>query len=251
MLSFVSVGPPVPGHEVRIVDGEGRDVPGARRGRAVVSRPFDDAADISATRKRRTRFSGGPREAGWLDSGDRAYRADEEIFITGRVKDIILKAGRNIYPHEVEEIAARVDGRAQRMRGGVGRADAAAGTERLIVVAETREREAAARERIAAAIARKCCAAIGVPPDAVEMLPPHSIPKTSSGKLRRDETRQSLPGRHARRRRAAAVGAGDALSAASARAHRRPLGAARRSKGCTAYTRWPLFAVVAAAAGSR
>ena len=51
-----------------------------------------------------------PGEFAWVDSGDRAYRADGEIYITGRVKDIIIKGGRNIYPHEVEELAARVDG---------------------------------------------------------------------------------------------------------------------------------------------
>ena len=59
------------------------------------------------------------RAAGWLNSGDRAYRADGEIFITGRVKDIILKAGRNLYPHEIEEIAGARSGSAQRLRRGV------------------------------------------------------------------------------------------------------------------------------------
>jgi len=45
-------------------------------------------------------------EYAWLNSGDRAFQADGEIFITGRVKDIIIKGGRNLYPHEVEELAA-------------------------------------------------------------------------------------------------------------------------------------------------
>jgi fatty-acyl-CoA synthase len=125
-----------------------------------------------------------------LNSGDRAYRADGEIFITGRTKEIILKAGRNLYPYEVEEIAARVAGVRKGCVVAFGAADPAAGTERLVVVAETRERDAAAQRRISSSITEQVTAAIGLPPDAVELLPPHSIPKTSSGKLRRDQTRR-------------------------------------------------------------
>ena len=55
----------------------------------------------------------------WVNSGDRAYQADSETYITGRVKDIIIKGGRNLYPHEVEELASRVDGITQRLCGGV------------------------------------------------------------------------------------------------------------------------------------
>ncbi len=50
------------------------------------------------------------REGGWLDSGDLAYVADGELYITGRAKDVIIKGGRNLYPHEMEDIAGRVAG---------------------------------------------------------------------------------------------------------------------------------------------
>ena len=68
--------------------------------------------------------------------------------------------------------------------------DKASGTERLVVVAETRERSVEAREKLAAAITAEVARSVGVPPDAVLAVPPHSIPKTSSGKLRRDRTKQ-------------------------------------------------------------
>src|SRR5262249_60214467 len=71
-----------------------------------------------------------------------------------------------------------------------GAADPAGGTERLVVVAETRERNAATQQEIRAAITEQVTEAIGLPPDTVELLPPHSIPKTSSGKLRRDHARR-------------------------------------------------------------
>jgi fatty-acyl-CoA synthase len=189
VLAVVSVGHPVPGHEVRIVDAEGQDVPerveGALwfRGPSTTSGYFHNAAASSGL------FPEGQR-AGWLNSGDRGYRAEGEIFITGRVKDIILKAGRNLYPHEIEEITASVRGVRKGCVVAFGAADPAAGTERLVVVAETRERDPAARQRIAATITQSVAQAIGLPPDAVELLPPGSIPKTSSGKLRRNQARE-------------------------------------------------------------
>jgi 1-acyl-sn-glycerol-3-phosphate acyltransferase len=70
-----------------------------------------------------------------------------------------------------------------------GAADPKRGTERLIVVAETRERDSASRARIARAITAQVSAALGLPPDVVEVLPPNAIPKTSSGKLQRDATK--------------------------------------------------------------
>ncbi len=128
--------------------------------------------------------------AGWINSGDRAYRADGEIYITGRVKDIIIHAGHNLYPHEIEDDVARVPGVRKGCVVAFGTANPAAGTERLVIVAETREKEPAARARIAQAIMAQVTALIGEPPDIVEVVAPNAIPKTSSGKLRRDETKR-------------------------------------------------------------
>ena len=128
------------------------------------------------------------REPGWLDSGDLAYLADGEIYITGRAKDLIIKAGRNMYPHEIEEVAGRVEGVRTGCVVAFGAPDARSGTERLVVAAEVRN--SAESRRISAAIVRAVDETMGVPPDVVELLPPQSIPKTSSGKLRRSETRR-------------------------------------------------------------
>src|ERR1019366_7378511 len=119
-------------------------------------------------------------------SGDRGYRADGEIYITGRVKDIIIQAGRNLYPHEIEDIVAQVRGVRKGCVVAFGAADPVTGTERLVVVAETREREAAARGGDSQAITAQVSAAMGLPPDVVQVVGPNAIPKTSSGKLQRD-----------------------------------------------------------------
>jgi 1-acyl-sn-glycerol-3-phosphate acyltransferase len=71
-----------------------------------------------------------------------------------------------------------------------GAANPATGTERLVIVAESREREPAGRARIAQAITAQVTSMIGLPPDVVEVVAPNAIPKTSSGKLRRDETKR-------------------------------------------------------------
>ena len=75
----------------------------------------------------------------WIDSGDLAYRADGEIYITGRAKDVIIKGGRNLYPHEVEEIAGRVQGVRTGCVVAFGAPDERSGTERLVVAAELRD----------------------------------------------------------------------------------------------------------------
>jgi 1-acyl-sn-glycerol-3-phosphate acyltransferase len=125
-----------------------------------------------------------------VNSGDRAYRAEGEIFVTGRVKDIIIKGGRNLYPHEVEELAGRAEGIRKGCIVAFGLKDEGSGTEKLVVVAESRESEPLRRRTIAAAVTQEISAGLGLPPDRVELIPPGSIPKTSSGKLRREETRQ-------------------------------------------------------------
>ena len=151
VISFVSVGPPVPRHEVRIANERGEDA-GERvegqlwfRGASATQGYYENASETAAL------F---PRGAavGWINSGDRAYQAEGEIYITGRVKDIIIHAGRNLYPHEIEDIVAHVPGVRKGCVVAFGAADPKTGTERLVVIAETRENDVAPRVRIAQAI---------------------------------------------------------------------------------------------------
>lgn len=188
VVAVVSVGRPLFDHEVRIVNPSGENVADRVEGELWFRGPSSTSGYFHNPAASRALFPAGAA-SGWLNSGDRGYSADGEIFLTGRVKDIILKAGRNLYPHEIEEITGNVPGVRKGCVAAFGAPDPAAGTERLVIVAETRDREPAARRRIAAAITQHVALTLGLPPDAVELLPPHSIPKTSSGKLRRQETR--------------------------------------------------------------
>ncbi|MGC1313391.1 MAG: AMP-binding protein, partial [Candidatus Acidiferrum sp.] len=193
-IAFVSSGSPLPRHEVRIVDANGKEVDERTegflwfRGPSATSGYFQNAKATEELLPLGPAASDG--EYAWVNSGDRAYRADGEIFVTGRVKDIIIKGGRNLYPHEIEELAARAEGIRKGCVVAFGLTDETSGTERLIVVAESRERAAPQRAAIAAAVTEKVSQGLGLPPDRVELIPPGSIPKTSSGKLRREETKQ-------------------------------------------------------------
>jgi 1-acyl-sn-glycerol-3-phosphate acyltransferase len=129
------------------------------------------------------------RPDGFLDSGDRAFVADGEVFITGREKDLIIKAGRNLLPQEIEAAAAGVAGVRAGSVVAFGVPDPSSGTERLVVVVETKEEAASERVRIEGEVERSVTDLVGVPPDEVLAVPPRMVPKTSSGKIRRGECR--------------------------------------------------------------
>jgi 1-acyl-sn-glycerol-3-phosphate acyltransferase len=193
-IAFVSSGKPIPRHEVRIVDEAGKEVPDRTEGFLWFRGPSATSGYYRNAKATETLFPQGAAasdgECAWVNSGDRAYRADEEIFVTGRVKDIIIKGGRNLYPHEAEELAAQAEGIRKGCIVAFGLEDEASGTEKLVVVAETRERDAGRRAAIAAKVTELVSQGLGIPPDRVELIPPGNIPKTSSGKLRREETKQ-------------------------------------------------------------
>jgi 1-acyl-sn-glycerol-3-phosphate acyltransferase len=193
-IAFVSSGQPIPRHEVRIVDESGKEIADRTEGFLWFRGPSATCGYYRNAKATEALLPLGPAqkegEYAWVNSGDRAYRADGEIYVTGRVKDIIIKGGRNLYPHEVEELAARAEGIRKGCIVAFGLKDEGSGTEKLVVVAETRERDAARRGAIASSITESVTQGLGLPPDRVELIPPGSIPKTSSGKLRREETKQ-------------------------------------------------------------
>lgn len=193
-IGFVSAGMPVPRHEVVITDQDGREVSERTEGFLWFRGPSTTSGYYRNEEATAKLFAGGPAAADgeypWVNSGDKAYKADGEIYITGRVKDIIIKGGRNLYPHEVEELASRVEGIRKGCVVAFGVRGGEAGTEKLVIVAETREEDKEKRAAIAAAVNEEVSGGLGLPPDRVELIPPGSIPKTSSGKLRREETKQ-------------------------------------------------------------
>jgi 1-acyl-sn-glycerol-3-phosphate acyltransferase len=185
-LRFVSTGAAVAGHEVRIVGAEGNDLGDRVVGRLV----FRGPSMTSGYYRKPEATAAMTLDGGWLDSGDLAYRAEGEVYIAGRKKDLIIKAGRNLVPQEIEEAASTVEGIRKGCVVAIGVEHATLGTESLVVVAETRKTDALAREQLVAAVIERVVAAVEVPPDAVCLVAPGVVPKTSSGKIRRAATKE-------------------------------------------------------------
>jgi 1-acyl-sn-glycerol-3-phosphate acyltransferase len=179
-LEIVACGQPLPGHEIRIVDEVGHEVAERHEGRLEFRGPSATSGYFHNEAKTHDLIRGG-----WLDSADRAYMAGGEVYITGRIKDIIIRAGRHIYPQEIEEAVAAIPGIRKGCVAVFGAADRASGTERVVVLAETRETDEVARSALQARAQEVASDIAGTPPDEIVLAPPRTVPKTSSGKLRR------------------------------------------------------------------
>ncbi|MCF8175361.1 MAG: AMP-binding protein, partial [Burkholderiaceae bacterium] len=169
-LHMVACGRPLPGHEVRIVDTAGHGLPPRCVGRLEFRGP-------SATRGyyRNEAASAGLIHGDWLDSGDLAYLADGDIFITGRLKDTIIRGGRNLYPYELEEAVGAIPGVRRGCVAVFGVGVAGQGTEKLVVVAESRASGADERQELVRRINALTVDLLGTPPDDVVLAPPHAV----------------------------------------------------------------------------
>jgi acyl carrier protein len=179
-IEFVGSGRPVEAMQVRVVDDTGRPLPDRVvgrlqfRGASCCLGYFSDPDSRPAT-----------RDDGWMDSGDLAYLVDGEIFITGRWKDIIIRAGRKLFPSDIEAAASQAPGLLRGSVCAIGVPDSRSGTERLVIVAESEAEGESERRRVERGIREKVTAAIGEPPDQVVLLAPGCLAKTANGKLRR------------------------------------------------------------------
>lgn len=185
-LRFVSCGFPLAGHHIRIVDSTGRELPERHEGELQFRGPSATSGYFRNPEATKSLFDGD-----WLTSGDKGYVAHGEIFITGRIKDIIVRAGRNIYPDELEQVIGEIEGIRKGCVAIFGSADPHSGTERLVVMAETYATELAAQDRLREQIIATTTDVIGTPPDDVVLVAPHTVLKTSSGKLRRAASRDA------------------------------------------------------------
>ena len=190
---LVACGQPLPHHEIRVVDEADRELPERQEGRLQFRGPSATKGYFQNPEKTRALFDGS-----WLETGDRGYIAGGDVFVTGRIKDLIKRAGRNIYPQELEEAIGSLEGARKGCVAVFPTLDPRAGTERLIIMAETRLTDATAREGLRKAIVEASQSLLDLAPDEVVLAPPHAVPKTSSGKIRRSAARAMFEGGLAR-----------------------------------------------------
>jgi acyl-CoA synthetase (AMP-forming)/AMP-acid ligase II len=185
---FLSVGRPCPGVAVRIVDGTQPMPPGAE-GEICVRSPGVMQGYYRNPEATRRVISGD----GWLRTGDLGFvDGDGYLFITGRLKDLIILGGENVTPADIEEIVDHIPG--IRYSAAVGLEHERTGTQRLHVVAEVRESamDADAISRLSREIVQRVHHGRGHRPARVLLTRPGTIPKTSSGKIQRSRLGQMI-----------------------------------------------------------
>ncbi|MFL0177894.1 MULTISPECIES: fatty acyl-AMP ligase [unclassified Mycobacterium] len=178
---LASLGPLLEGIEIRIVDEHGNSLP--PRGVGVIQLRGEPVTPGYLTM---AGFLPAQDEHGWYDTGDLGYQMEDgHVVVCGRVKDVIIMAGRNIYPTDIERAAGRVEG----VRPGCAvavRLDAGHSRETFAVAVESNAwQDPVEVRRIEHQVAHEVVTEVDMRPRNVVVLGPGSIPKTPSGKLRR------------------------------------------------------------------
>ncbi|MCU0765180.1 MAG: AMP-binding protein [Burkholderiaceae bacterium] len=182
-LAGVACGAALPGYAIRIVDRAGRALPERQQGRIQFRGPSATAGYF-----RNAEATAELVDGEWRNTGDLGYLADGELFVTGRDKDLIIRAGHNLHPQELEAAVGDLPGIRKGCVVVFGVPDPR-GTERVVVVAETRETDAQRQQELRGRIQALAAELIDGPADDVVLAAPGAVLKTSSGKLRRAGTR--------------------------------------------------------------
>ncbi len=184
---FVECGQPLPEYEVEIRNDDGKVLPDRQSGGIYVRGPSVMAGYFNAPEETAAALS----DDGWLNTGDIGYRVDGSLIITGRKKDLIIINGRNIWPQDLEYLAEH--------QSEVRMGDALAfsvpnpgdGEEICILVVQCRETDPNKRANLITRLNKLVHLELGIDVY-VELVPLHTLPRTSSGKLSRSKARQNF-----------------------------------------------------------
>lgn len=180
-LRLASVGKPVPGCALEIRGRSGNVLPAGRLGRVYVRGPgVMDGYDGELPRA---------REA-WLDTGDLGFLWDDELFLYGRARDLVIVRGQKHSAEAFERAAEQVPGVRVGRTAAFAVPDAAAGTEAVILVVERRRAPSRADAELSRSVERRVLELTGLRPAAVQVWEPGALPRTSNGKVRRAAARE-------------------------------------------------------------
>jgi acyl-CoA synthetase (AMP-forming)/AMP-acid ligase II len=181
----VSVGPPMQSMEVRVVGENGRTARQGTIGEIHIRGESVCTGYLSLRGMKRATDTDG-----WLATGDLGFFNGGELYVTGRLKDLIIIGGRNVYPQEVEEVAGKIAGFRPGRVAAFGTIEPERATEVLVIVAETAEIARAEASAAVATLRQQLLNRFGVVPHDVVLVKGGQIPRTTSGKLRRGQTRE-------------------------------------------------------------
>ena len=182
--AYVDCGVPLPDYEIQIRDAHGRLLPERHCGIIHVRGPSVMSGYFGHPENSRQVLS----DDGWLNTGDLGYQVGDHIHLTGRQKDLIIINGRNIWPQDLEYIAEQQP----EVRPGDSLAFAVPGpdnTEQTVLVVQCRESDPAKRARLARRLKARISEELAID-CLIDLVPLHTLPRTSSGKLSRSEARR-------------------------------------------------------------
>lgn len=188
LLEHVSCGAPFPHHQLAIMDRRGDPLVENMEGEICLRGPSVAETYVSETGEFRQLLRNG-----WFHTGDLGYLAQDHLYVTGRIKDLIIINGRNIHPQTIEWAASSVPAVKKGSVAAFSRPGRSG--EELVLVAEAR---ACDTEHITAEIEAAVQQAIFTKPAEIVCVKPGSLPRTSSGKLKRHQVREQYL-RHAPR----------------------------------------------------
>jgi len=183
---FVNCGHPLPGHTVKVVDDTGQELPDLRVGSVLMSGPsimtgYYNNAEVTANAL---------KYGNWLDTGDLGFIYEDSLYITGRRTDVIIINGRNIRAQDIEALAEEQPEVRTRQTSAFSITDENGDTT-IVLVIECRLYSQEKRQSLTTRLQRVVYSAFGVR-CLVELVPPHTLPRTSSGKLSRTAARKGF-----------------------------------------------------------
>jgi 1-acyl-sn-glycerol-3-phosphate acyltransferase len=184
-LKVVACGRALEEHDLRVLDAAGLELPDGHEGVLQFRGPSATSGYYRNPEATKQLFDGA-----WLNTGDRAYLREGMLYLTGREKDIIIRGGRNLSPYELEQAVGDLAGVRRGCVAVFGSRDPASGTERVVVLAEMKERDPARQDDVKRMINELAVDLLGAPADDIVLAPPATVPKTSSGKIRRVAARE-------------------------------------------------------------
>ena len=180
----VSSGPPISGCDLRIVDDSGKDIPEGRVGEIAIR-----SVSLFTEYRNSPDKTAEVLKDGWYFSGDYGFLHRGECYVIGRKKDIIIVAGKNIYPEDIEDAVSQIKGVLPGRVVAFGIEDISTGTEQICVVAETREENEEEKKRLRMVII-EAGMQIDITISRVYLVPPRWLIKSSSGKPSRRENKE-------------------------------------------------------------
>ncbi|MDC0711873.1 amino acid adenylation domain-containing protein [Stigmatella sp. ncwal1] len=206
-VTFVEVGPPNPGVQLRIVDADHRLLPEGVIGRVQARGAVVTPGYLHNEAANREAFVDG----GWFNTGDSGFLLRGRLTLTGREKEMIIVRGSHLYCHEIEDMVRDIDGVEPTYVGACSVDVSALGTEGFAIFFVPQEAELAGWARIATEMRMRVTARLGAAPTFIIPVAREAFPRTTSGKIQRGVLKKALEeGRFAQTLRALDLHQGNA-----------------------------------------